>query len=377
MNDIDRQIIKKYYKGRNLDNDNNSEKLYDVYTVTSDNFFKPVILKEMDEKRAQIYYVLSTMWNPHIANVYSVHRLSNSTVTENNKTKQLYLAVTECITNENGETTLSEYVKRNGHLDEKSALLICMQICDGLEEIHKAGFIHKDLKPDNIMVSNEKDDNGLPIIKIIDFGVADEAEHLQDATVIKTSFEDAGTVGYNPHDKKVTPRWDVYSIGCILNFLLTGHTPYIGIYNASWSVRRIIERATDDFSARYSSVDLLSRVMAHEARLGLMDRIPILRSLPGYRSHTLWKELIATPYYLTMAYFIAYECIIGNSWALLTELVFWFFLPVIIVFDPFNWFIRIKKVRTLRKNTYVDIIVKVILIFVCFFMPIVITSLMK
>jgi serine/threonine protein kinase len=376
MNSNDLQIIQTCYT---IEEElTKGDKIYKVYTATTEDDFNPVILKEMDEKRAQIYYALSKQWNPHIANVYSVHLLSNSTVLENGLTKQLYLAVTECVTNQNASTTLTDYIRNNGFLDEKSALLLCIQICDGLRELHKAGFIHKDLKPDNIMVSDKIDSYGLPLIKIIDFGVAERAEHLSDETIIKSIIEDAGTDGYSPHDKKVTPRWDVYSIGCILNFMLTGHTPDMDIYRSSWSVRRIIEHATDDFSARYGSVTLLSRALAHEARLGCTDKIPILRSIPGYRSHTLWKELVATIYYLSLIYLVSYNFLTKNyNWDTLNTIFFWYILPIIIVFDPFNWLIRIKGVRTLRKNTYTNIIVKVILVILCFFIPIIISNLIN
>lgn len=153
--------------------------------------------------------------------------------------------------------TLTNYIKTHGVLNEISALKLCMQLCDGLRDIHRLGYIHKDLKPDNIMVCSTQDVSGLPLLKIIDFGVSDISEKIEDTTLIKTHIEDAGTEGYNPHDKKITPRWDVYSIGCILNFMLTGHTPDMDPYKGSLAVHNIIEHATDDFSLRYSSVTAL------------------------------------------------------------------------------------------------------------------------
>ena len=121
-----------------------------------------VVLKEMNEKRAAVYEVLCTMWNPYIAETYEVIKVDKR-----------YLAVTEyiCAGGSDKETlTLSEYVSRHGALDKKAALSVRFQICEGLEVFHKTGFVHRDLKPDNIMISDCADD--IPKIKIVDFGGA-------------------------------------------------------------------------------------------------------------------------------------------------------------------------------------------------------------
>lgn len=376
MNDLDRQILEKYYT---IDEDLTAaypDKPYRVYTAWTDHDFSPVILKEMDEKRANIYMALSGTWNPHVADVYSVLRLENSFITQGDSKKQMYLAITECICNkaENGlDMTLTNYIKTYGVFDELSALKLCIQICDGLRDIHRLGYIHKDLKPDNIMVCDTPDKSGLPLLKIIDFGVSDIAENIQETTIIKTHIEDAGTEGYNPHDKKITPRWDVYSIGCILNFMLTGHTPDMDSYKRSTAIHNIIERATDDFSLRYSSVTELSKALSHEARISLWDRLPLLRSIPGYRSHTLWKSLIATSYYLLLIYLLG-DAFISRPAFLLIVIPLWFFLPMLTVFDPFRIIPRIKPLRKFRKNPYFLILSKTIAIIVYFIISVILTN---
>ena len=114
MNDLDRQILEKYYT---IDEDLTAaypDKPYRVYTAWTEHDFSPVILKEMDEKRANIYMALSGTWNPHVADVYSVLRLENSFITQGASKKQMYLAITECICNkaENGlDMTLTNYIK--------------------------------------------------------------------------------------------------------------------------------------------------------------------------------------------------------------------------------------------------------------------------
>lgn len=377
MNDLDRQILEKYYT---IDEDLTAaypDKPYRVYTAWTEHDFSPVILKEMDEKRANIYMALSGTWNPHVADVYSVLRLENSFITQGASKKQMYLAITECICNkaENGlDMTLTNYIKTYGVFDELSALKLCIQICDGLRDIHRLGYIHKDLKPDNIMVCDTPDKSGLPLLKIIDFGVSDIAENIQETTIIKTHIEDAGTEGYNPHDKKITSRWDVYSIGCILNFILTGHTPDMDSYKKSTAIHNIIEHATDDFSLRYSSVTELSKVPSHEAGISLWDRLPLLRSIPGYRSHTLWKSLIATSYYLLLIYLLG-DAFISRPAFLLIVIPLWFFLPMLTVFDPFRIIPRINFLRKFRKNPYFLILSKTIAVIVYFILSVILIEL--
>ena len=377
MNDLDRQILEKYYT---IDEDLTAaypDKPYRVYTAWTEHDFSPVILKEMDEKRANIYMALSGTWNPHVADVYSVLRLKNSFITQGDSKKQMYLAITECICNkaENGlDMTLTNYIKTHGVLNEISALKLCMQLCDGLRDIHRLGYIHKDLKPDNIMVCDTADKSGLPLLKIIDFGVSDIAENIQETTIIKTHIEDAGTEGYNPHDKKITSRWDVYSIGCILNFILTGHTPDMDSYKKSTAIHNIIERATDDFSLRYSSVTELSKVLSHEAGISLWDRLPLLRSIPGYRSHTLWKSFIATSYYLLLIYLLG-DAFISRPAFLLIVIPLWFFLPMLTVFDPFRIIPRINFLRKFRKNPYFLILSKTIAVIVYFILSVILIEL--
>lgn len=377
MNDLDRQILEKYYT---IDEDLTAaypDKPYRVYTAWTEHDFSPVILKEMDEKRANIYMALSGTWNPHVADVYSVLRLENSFITQGDSKKQMYLAITECICNkaENGlDMTLTNYIKTYGVFDELSALKLCIQICDGLRDIHRLGYIHKDLKPDNIMVCDTPDKSGLPLLKIIDFGVSDIAENIQETTIIKTHIEDAGTEGYNPHDKKITSRLDVYSIGCILNFILTGHTPDMDSYKKSTAIHNIIERATDDFSLRYSSVTELSKVLSHEAGISLWDRLPLLRSIPGYRSHTLWKSFIATSYYLLLIYLLG-DAFISRPAFLLIVIPLWFFLPMLTVFDPFRIIPRINFLRKFRKNPYFLILSKTIAVIVYFILSVILIEL--
>ena len=367
MNDKDKELLKEYYTIDKVLTPQESDNIYKVYSAIMSSTFKPVIIKEMDEKRANIYRSLSNIWNPFIARVYSVFPLLN-TFSPNQSNQHIFAAITECVgtPSESGKTlTLTEYVKKNGPLTEKAALNICSQICTGIASAHDNQIIHKDLKPDNIVLSGDYIGD-IPQVKIIDFGVSEY--EAPTTTVLKTSIERAGTEGYSPHDKKITPKWDVYSIGCILNYMLTGHTIDFGKFDNNWHIRKMIDGATNDFSIRYKSANTFIKLISHELGREKIDRIPILRSLPGFRSHTLWKSTIALAYYFLTIFvvfntagLILLEHNFLNAWIRLTSIALCFIVPVFIVFDPIGLIYKLKFLKQIRDNSVLSCIVKLIL----------------
>lgn len=321
----------------------NTDKLYKVYIASKKDTIDPIILKEMDQKRAKVYQYLSKIWNPYVAEVYGVSQLKESFVTENGIEKKLYLAVTEFVSG----PTLTEYVKKNGCLSIRDALILCMQICDGLAPIHEASIIHRDIKPDNIIVQEQNELS----IKIIDFGIAKEFDPEQEY-----ESEFGGTFGYmspESHSEKATPRADIYSIGCVLNFLLTGGDPTYKKYTGKIAIRKIIETAiNEDPSSRYASVQELKRVLKHELRIGLFNSIPIIRSIPGFRTHTLWKELIAILVYTGVAFFEIVELVYSEYMDAIIFFVTCLLIPLIVSFDMGNVMFRICPDNLRHQNKH-------------------------
>jgi len=113
--------------------------------------------------------------HPNIVRVYSV--------TEENNTAYMVMAF------EHGQT-LQEKLKGKKTLEESELLKILIPILGGLEQIHKAGFIHRDIKPDNIFIRND----GSPVL--LDFGSARQA--LGEETKTLTSLV---TPGYAPFEQ--------------------------------------------------------------------------------------------------------------------------------------------------------------------------------
>lgn len=301
------------------------EKTYLAF-FKSDTECARVILKELDEKRAAIHHALSSMWNPYIANVYCLHEIPGDA----DKSFCAIAAIEYA-----GDMTLSEYVKKHGPLPEEEALSVCLQLCRALAGAHSAGLVHRDIKPENIMISSSS-----PLsINLTDFGSAkkDFAGRAQEAGQA-IPFGDTtvvGTIGYQAPESiadQTSALSDIYSIGCVLSFMLTGKEPAFEKYTGLPAVRFVIRKATNkDPSMRFRSVGELERLCRSLLRRSPFSKIPVLRSIPGYRSRTRWKSLLASAYYLL----IAYELIIllrdyPLKYFLVTAL-FWFLIPLFVL----------------------------------------------
>ena len=330
----------------------------------SDGSFYPVVLKELDDKRAYIYHALSSMWNPHIADTYEVIYVTSTGHPEMNT----FIAVTEYVCAEgspdNEYISLASFIRKNGTLQKNTALSICVQICTGLREFHQNGFVHRDLKPENIMIA--KYDLEHPTIKIVDFG---GATHINPAKSMDTTI--IGTLGYQAPESiatRTTRQSDIYSIGCILNFMLTGQLPALKEYKGNHYITHIIERATnEDPSHRYSNVTSMQKEIEHELRIRFLDKIPLLRSLPGFRTHTLWKETVGILAYIIML-FILIVCpkILGIPGV--TELfIFYMLVPMIIIFNIGNLLRFFPK--SLRRNNRLFFMIRTFIMLVSIFAP--------
>jgi tetratricopeptide (TPR) repeat protein len=126
--------------------------------------------------------------------------------------------------------TLSNLIKRCGRLEMKLALEIASQVAAGLAALHKKNLVHRDIKPNNIMVGFE--DGNLGTVKIIDLGLAKAVEGSQSETTISIAGSFVGTPEFASPEQfaglGVDIRSDLYSLGITLWTMLKGKTPFEG-----------------------------------------------------------------------------------------------------------------------------------------------------
>ncbi|WP_297136705.1 Stk1 family PASTA domain-containing Ser/Thr kinase [Terrisporobacter sp.] len=131
---------------------------------------------------------------------------------------------------------LKEIIKNEGTLDEYTALDITKQIAKALEAAHKKGVIHRDIKPHNILISNEGRN-----VKVADFGIAKAATN----STMTNIGSIIGSVHYfSPEQAKgqsVKNNADLYSLGIVLYEMILGKVPFKGDSPISIALQHINE----------------------------------------------------------------------------------------------------------------------------------------
>ncbi len=124
---------------------------------------------------------------------------------------------------------LSDRIKRMGRLTPEQAVPLFTQILKGLTAAHEAGILHRDLKPDNIFILNEKAGNK-DFVKIIDFGISkfqplsDEMKMTRTGTIMGTPYYMSPEQASGA--RAVNVQSDIYAVGVILYEALTGAVPF-------------------------------------------------------------------------------------------------------------------------------------------------------
>lgn len=135
--------------------------------------------------------------------------------------------------------TLKELIVKNEKLTIEKSISLAVQICHALEHAHKNHIIHRDIKPQNIIISEDG------LVKVADFGIA---RAVTSATVTMVGASVIGSVYYfSPEQAKggyTDEKSDLYSVGIVLYEMVTGKLPFEGESPISIALQHIQDNAT-------------------------------------------------------------------------------------------------------------------------------------
>ena len=132
--------------------------------------------------------------------------------------------------------TLKTYIEKKGQLSFKEAVSIAIQVARGIEAAHNKQIIHRDIKPQNIMISTEGK------VKVMDFGIA------RAASSNTVSSDVMGSVHYSSPEQArngfVDGRSDIYSLGIVMYEMVTGRVPFDGDTTVAVAIQHLQEEMT-------------------------------------------------------------------------------------------------------------------------------------
>lgn len=319
------------------------------FNATGDIFqSSPLIIKELDAQRIPIYTDLSKNWNPYLETVFGVMQVEDTFYSFNEYIRPPAFLEGSC---QGCSITLEDYIEQNkdqNPLTETEALIFLFELCEGLKDLHERKLFHGDISPQNILLT----DAGLFLDtrfqnvdgihqkmapKIIDFGNAKvNKEKNHEVTSI------IGTKPYAAPDildfhQPVDQRADIYSLGCILGFMLTGISPKEGNIQPllSKNIQKIIDKCTTTYNERFATVIRLQHYILKELNGFSTVAGSILHSVPGFRSHNYIKMAIACYFYFT--FLLASICMfIAGVFPAAVIIPLLFLISVISVFDVFH-----------------------------------------
>ncbi|SDB20344.1 serine/threonine protein kinase [Pseudobutyrivibrio sp. YE44] len=156
--------------------------------------------------------------HPNIVNIYDVG-------SENG----MYFIVMEYVEG----ITLKTYIEKKGQLNFKEAISIAIQVGRGIEAAHQKGIIHRDIKPQNIIISTEGK------VKVTDFGIARAAS----SNTIHADL--MGSVHYSSPEQArngfVDGKSDIYSLGIVMYEMVTGRVPFDGDNTVAIAIQHLQE----------------------------------------------------------------------------------------------------------------------------------------
>src|SRR6266849_337116 len=145
-------------------------------------------------------------------------------------------------------TNIQKWINQNGPVPPRLAVEISIQALNGLEHLHSMGLIHRDISPENIMLS--QDHHGKLMVKVIDFGIAKslaEGESGQGLTQTgmflgKLKYASPEQAGFLKEGEHLDPRSDLYSFGIVMYEMLAGRAPFQATNPHGYILKHVTEK---------------------------------------------------------------------------------------------------------------------------------------
>ncbi len=244
---------------------------YDAVKIMRDDTAANTELRRRFRAESQAVAMLS---HPNIVSVYDV--------SHNDDIEYIVMELIDGI-------TLKQYLLKKSVLDPSEVLNFSIQTAKALEHAHSKGIIHRDIKPQNIMLLKDG------MIKVADFGIASLENDIEE-----NNGEAVGSVHYiapeQARGQAPDARSDIYSLGIVIYEMLTGKLPYIGASDVEVAVKHM---NTDPVSPRNIVPEIpeeLERICLKAMNSDINERYQtaseLLRDLEQYKTQSLTAHVL-------------------------------------------------------------------------------------
>src|SRR5947209_8010077 len=146
-------------------------------------------------------------------------------------------------------TNIQKWIAQNGAMPARLAIEISIQALSGLDHLHSMGLIHRDISPENIMLS--QDHHGKLLVKVIDFGIAKQLGESEAAGqgltqtgmfLGKLKYASPEQAGFLKEGERLDPRSDLYSFGILMYEMLAGRAPFQATNPHGYILKHVTEK---------------------------------------------------------------------------------------------------------------------------------------